>query len=267
MALQLTPTGDGTFTLHSDEYGQAMHTLSGAYEEALLKHVLPSRVLDRTESVLRVLDIGFGIGYNILALLDKFLREPGGRRVEIMSLEKDPPTMELLDDIHFSGRTGVLYESIKALPGKGKIAGDGYLLRIMIGDARRSVRALGHSTFHAIFHDPYSPPKNPELWTVEFFRELYRVAADGCVLTTYSSVPGVRRAFLEAGFTVGRGPAVGPKREGTVASKGPLKMSLDEGEIGALARGRKSIPYRDPDLSSTKEEIIARREREKGRSD
>lgn len=262
--LHLTPTGDGSLTVHSDEYEQAMHTLSGAREESLLKHVMPSRVLERNEPVLHVLDVGFGIGYNVLVLLEEFRKNRKGRRLEVVSLEMEAPPMETLDAIDFPGPEGELYGIVKTLPRSGRIAGEGFILAMLTGDARNTIRQLPDAGFHAIFHDPYSPSKNPEMWTVEFFRELYRCAVENCVLTTYSSAPRVRRALLDAGFTVGRGPAVGPKREGTLASRGPVAEPLAEDEIAALRSTARGVPYRDPGLISTREEIIARRVDEMG---
>jgi tRNA U34 5-methylaminomethyl-2-thiouridine-forming methyltransferase MnmC len=104
--LHLTPTGDGSLTVHSDEYEQAMHTLSGAREESLLKHVIPSRVLERDGPVLHVLDVGFGIGYNVLVLLEEFLTNRKGRRLEVVSLEKEAPPPEMLKSIDFPGAKG-----------------------------------------------------------------------------------------------------------------------------------------------------------------
>ena len=68
----LIKTDDGTATLFLDEYDQAMHSTSGAYEEALFKHVLPSMILDKKKEILTVLDVGFGLGYNVLSLIDRF---------------------------------------------------------------------------------------------------------------------------------------------------------------------------------------------------
>jgi len=259
MTRRLTPTSDGTLSVFSDEYGQAMHSLSGAYEEALLKHVFPSKILERDAPVLRVLDVGFGIGYNVLALLDEFLKDMKGRSVEVISLEKDLTLTGMMHDIRFPGERGALYESLKDLPEKSVIAGDGYSVRLIAGDARRSVKELPSSSFHAVFHDAFSPSKNPELWSADFFREIYRVGADGCVLTTYSSAPQVRGALLEAGFTIGRGPSVGKKREGTLAAKGDITQPLGNGELEEIRNNVKSTPYRDPGLAAMRDAILARR--------
>ncbi len=118
---------------------------------------------------------------------------------------------------------------------------------------------LPSSAFHAVFHDAFSPSKNPELWSADFFSEIYRVGADGCMLTTYSSAPQVRGALLEAGFTIERGPSVGKKREGTLAAKGDISQPLGDSELEEIRNDVKSTPYRDPGLVSTREEILARR--------
>ena len=164
-----------------------------------------------------------------------------------------------MQKISFPGGRGELYELLKSLPAKKEVAGEGFSVRLIAGDARSSAGALPSSCFNAVFHDAYSPSKNPELWTVEFFQELYRAAADGCILTTYSSAPQVRGALLEAGFVVGKGPSVGKKLESTVSAKGHVIEPLGAGEIETLRRSAKSTPYRDPGFSSSREEILARR--------
>ena len=54
----LIQTEDGTSTLFLRDYSQAMHSVSGAYEESLLKHVLPSEILNSQSDTLHVLDVG-----------------------------------------------------------------------------------------------------------------------------------------------------------------------------------------------------------------
>lgn len=257
--LRSIPTEDGTISLYSEEYGQAMHTQSGAYTEALVKHVRPSGILSLNENTLRVLDVGFGIGYNVLALLEEFTRDDRGRSLEITTLEKDFPPVDIMEAISFPGKTGALYDTIKRLCENREARGEKFTVRMLAGDARRSLPTLEASHFHAIFLDPYSPAKNPELWTVDFFRELYRVAAESCVLTTYSSALQIRAALLEAGFTVGKGPSMGRKREGTLAAKGACVEPLDETERAALRSDPKATPYRDETLSGARGEILRHR--------
>ncbi len=255
-------TGDGTDTLFSEEYSQAMHTLDGAYSEAVVKHVIPSKVLEKKEAVLRVLEVGFGIGYNVMALLERFMLDTRGRFLEVVTLEKNCDALASFKGNFDDKKRQQLFEMVKILPEKKNIKLDCARISLIEGDARRAVQTLGADAFHAIFHDPYSPSKNPEMWTVEFFGELFRVAKNDCVLTTYSSAPQIRSALLEAGFFVGKGPGMGKKREGTIASKGECIEILSDEECAALRLHRQSIPYRDASLSSSREEILQRRKEE-----
>ena len=139
-------------------------------------------------------------------------------------------------------------------PSKGNTS-----IRVLFGDARESIRTLTDRQFDAVFFDPYSPSHNPELWSVEFFREIFRLTASRGILTTYSSAPQVRAALMEAGFIIGRGPSVGGKREGTLAAKSTVIASLPEEDIMALVTNIRAVPYRDETLAAGRDEILHRR--------
>lgn len=250
-------TADGSKTIFSHEYNEAMHTHDGAYAEAVVKHVLPSKILEKNEKILRVIDVGFGIGYNVLALLVHFLSQPKGRFLEVFSLEKNPYPLRTFD-CSFDDERKKIYKIIKTLPEKQSITHNNFSLKLLVGDARALVQNLPNDHFHAIFHDPYSPAKNPELWTVDFFFQLHRVMRNEGILTTYSSAPQVRIALLEAGFVVGKAPAIGKKREGTLASKGKAIEPLSEEALACLRANKRSVPYRDATLNSSREEILER---------
>ncbi len=252
-------TGDGSVTVYSDEYGQTMHSSSGAYDEALRKHVIPSRLMERTDDVLRVLDVGFGLGYNVLALLETFRVSGTSRRVEIISLEKDRSAAPVFSAIRFDDSRDDLYACILRAFHDGSCLWEGNTARVLFGDARRTLLSVPDGPFfHAVFHDPFSPSKNPELWTVDFFRQVYsRMMTDG-TLTTYSAAPQIRGALLDAGFSLLRGPSVGGKREGTIAVKRSAADDVD-GIRDELKYNYKAIPYRDPDFCSRREDILSGR--------
>jgi tRNA U34 5-methylaminomethyl-2-thiouridine-forming methyltransferase MnmC len=256
---RLIKTADGTFTLHANAYDEQMHSLSGAYEEALLKHVYPSRVLDSHPLGIQVLDVGFGLGYNVLALIVEYSRRGCGGGLSIVSLEKERSLSSILDLILFHDDRDAPYSLIKAAYSTGSAQKDDVSIRMEFGDARRAVKRLSVIGFDAVFLDPFSPSKNPELWSVEFFKELYRLTNGAGIITTYSSAPQVRAAIHEAGFNIGRGPSVGGKREGTIASKGPVAAPLSDDELIELRLNPRSVPYRDRTLSDDPHTIRARR--------
>ncbi len=255
----LITTNDGSFTLHSSEYVENMHSLSGAYEEALLKHVIPSRVLDLGTGGIAVLDVGFGIGYNTLALLTELAAHSLTGNCDIISFEKERSFLPYMDSILFHDDRDGTYSLIKKAYRDGAAQEGNTSIRVLFGDARESIRALTGRQFDAVFFDPYSPSHNPELWSVEFFREIFRLTASRGILTTYSSAPQVRAALMEAGFIIGRGPSVGGKREGTLAAKSTVIASLPEEDIMALVTNIRAVPYRDETLAAGRDEILHRR--------
>jgi len=252
-------TGDGTYSLLDRELDEAMHSRSGAYDEALRKHVLPSRALEVPRATARVLDIGFGLGYNILALIcERALRAPS-LRLEIVTIERDAEIFPHLADVRFGDDRDAVYDNIRTLANRGIADGPGYTAILRLGDARQTIRHVDGAPFDAVFLDPYSPAKNPELWTVDFFLLLRALVRDEAIITTYSSAPQVREALCEAGFRVGPGPSVGGKREGTLATvSGPIPELTAE-ELELLRDDPRSTPYRDPGLHNTREMIRAGR--------
>lgn len=255
-------TDDGTLSLRDGELDEAMHSRTGAYEEALRKHVLPAAILELDRSPLRVLDVGFGMGYNLLALLrERVIRTPH-RFVDIITLERDAGIFPYLSAIRFGDERDDLYASIRALGTSGSASGPGYCITLLIGDARETAKTLAENSFDAVFHDPFSPAKNPELWTVEFFSLVRRSMRSDSILTTYSSASQVRGALLEAGFRIGPGPSVGGKREGTLATISGSIPELTAQPLDELRVDPKSTPYRDHDLRGTREAIRERRREE-----
>ncbi len=252
-------TDDGSLSLYSDEYGEAMHSTSGAYQECLLKHVLPSGILSRTKESLNALDIGCGIGLNMLVLAVEFLKISSASRLSIITLERGFDFLSLLDSIVFGDERDHLFELIKESMRVGTYSSPRLDITVLCGDARQTIQSIRDRAFDAVFHDPFSPAKNPELWSVEFFTEVRRLIDPEGVLTTYSSALQIRAALLEAGFRIGRGPSVGPKREGTLASvRGAISFFSAE-ELVSLKEDHRSIPYRDPELHDLRGSILERR--------
>lgn len=251
----LVITGDGSYTLYLPEFDEHMHSLSGAYEEALLKHVGPSGILERKKSALQVLDVGFGLGYNSLALLAELERCGYRGAVTVVALEQDRSLADALTSIRFYDFRERLYVSLKEAYLRGSSTAGNASISVLFGDARSRVMPLPGNTFDAVFFDPFSPSRNPELWSVDFFRQVYRTMNDQAVLTTYSSAPQVRAALREAGFLIGRGPSVGGKREGTLASKSSIVPELTAHDMAMVMAGGRGVPYRDPDLNADRETI------------
>jgi tRNA U34 5-methylaminomethyl-2-thiouridine-forming methyltransferase MnmC len=73
---------------------------------------------------------------------------------------------------------------------------------------------------HAILFDAFSPARNPAMWTLPLFSNLFRLLDPQrpCALPTYSRSTILRVTLLLAGFFVGVGHATGEKEETTIAA-------------------------------------------------
>ena len=131
--------------------------------------------------------------------------------------------------------------------------------KLFIADARRVVNIL-NDKYDLIFHDPFSPVKLPELWTVDILKQLYRLLDDKGVLLTYSSSNSVRGGMIEAGFKLGNTEPVGRKSPGTIVAKNEMLIQYPlTKEQKLLLDSTAGIPYYDPEFNMTSQEILAHR--------
>lgn len=199
-------TSDGSITLYSEKYQEYFHTKSGALEESFEKFVKPCNLKPGD----KILDVGFGLGYNSLAAVC-FLK-----RLSIVALEKDRGVLKEVQNLEVPDNFKRQFEIIKRAAEKFHYKEGGVEIRIVLGDAVETVKTL-KDRFDAVFLDPFSPSKNPELWGVEFFKDIKGLMKETAVLATYSYARVVRENLGKAGFSVRDGPVVGRRSPSTLA--------------------------------------------------
>jgi len=253
-------TADGSFSLYSKEFDQLMHAREGAYTEALSKHVFPSKILCSTDKVINILDIGFGTGYNPLALIMQ-TRDKKFEEINIYSLEFSKESYSSISKIKFDDDKDIYFDKIKEGFLNNKSSFENVNIHFMFGDARESIKNLSERKiyFDAVFHDPFSPAKNSELWTVDLFKVIGSIIKDKTFLTTYSSALQIRRGMIEAGFFIGDLVCDNLPKTGTIASKTPFDGSFDKKKIDEIFKEILSVPYRDENLSLCRDEISENR--------
>ncbi len=204
-------TTDGSITYHNEEAGECYHSKSGAIEESIEKYAKPADIEDGD----RVLDVCFGIGYNALAAIYRH------KNIEVIGLEKDPKIIEKISEVEVPDEYKQDYLLIKeaSLKGHHEDAEKKIRLKIIMGDARETVKGLAEESFDAVLFDPFSPKKAPHMWTAEFFSDIYKVMKKGAKLTTYSCARIMRDNLKAAGFSVKDGPCVGRRSPSTIAEK------------------------------------------------
>ncbi len=273
--LTLQTTADGSQTFWSSTFGEAFHSNFGAKQEAEAKFIAPTHLLQQAQykkqfrQPVRVLDVCYGLGYNSAAAME--VCTAVGTDLEIIGLEWNPdvPRQVIQQDLHriwsvpVQNCLTVLADAQQielVTDGGGTITG-----KLIIGDARQTIQAVPLGWADAIFLDPFSPPRCPQLWTVEFLTALGMRLSPTGYLATYSCAGAVRSALQQAGLQIGSVAAVGRKSPSTVAAwqrdsvhYGALP-SLSLAESGLL-KTRAGVAYRDLTGADTAATIIARRQ-------
>ncbi|MFA6104290.1 MAG: TIGR01212 family radical SAM protein [Victivallaceae bacterium] len=256
-----TETGDGSLTLYHPEYRQHFHTLAGAVSEARHKFIIPSKLHARliARQEVKVLDIGFGLGYNVFEAV-KTAHDAAAGRLSVISLEKDIRTLQAASRLF--GADSLELRILDALSATGSFRSEFAEVTLMTGDARHSVKLLKHG-FDCIYLDGFSPDINPELWTLDFFRELKRLLEPSGIIVTYSSAYPVRGAMLKCGLQAGETDAFGRRRGGTAAAADAsiIESLVAEKDMNIILKSTAGTPYRDPGLDNAASWILEHHKR------
>ena len=198
---------------------ETYHSVSGALEESFKKYVEPCRIkeLARTGSI-SILDICFGFGYNSITAISVALQENPNCTITITALEKDANILEELQNITLPSELEQYYTQLKEqLKNKKRNITVGTVtIKLLVGDATKTIKIIAQKC-DVVFLDPFSPKKNPELWTADFFIEVKKRMHMHARLATYSCARVVRDNLRSAGFIVKDGPIVGRRAPATIA--------------------------------------------------
>lgn len=228
-------TKDGSSTLYSEKFDQYYHNPNGAASESLYIFFEQSglnQFLETTDS-LTVLEVGFGTGLNFLLLLDILKKRDLNIPVKFYSIEAFPIDFETAQSIDFKDHLADpslndLLPSIFSDLNSGinvikPLEDLDVELHLFIGTFDDFKVQKCSADF--IFHDPFSPEVNEELWDDKTFTKLAEYSHSGTVLSTYCAASKARGAMCAAGWHVAKARGALGKREMTLASLSEEKLS------------------------------------------
>ena len=156
--------------------GIHMHRVKGITPwEDTLEKIRAARV----RAGVSVLDVCTGLGYTAIASLDF-------GALTVLTVEKDENVLKVAAVNPWSRRL--------ADP----------RVKIALADATEFVRELPDANFDRIIHDPPRLALAGELYSFDFYRELYRVLKPGGILFHYTGEPGRARGLNIPGAVSGR---------------------------------------------------------------
>jgi tRNA U34 5-methylaminomethyl-2-thiouridine-forming methyltransferase MnmC len=256
---RLVPLRNGALGVFAEAYGETMHPAIGPAAEAEALYVRQLRLRERLAEhagEFVIWDVGLGGAANAAATL-RAAGEIGGT-VRLVSFENSLGSAAFaLEHTSELGYLAGLGESLRALieRRRAEFAFGQAQVRweLVVADFPQWLAAGSFSEValapHAILFDPFSPARNPAMWTLDVFTNLFRCLdpARPCALATYSRSTMTRASLLLAGFWVGAGEASGAKEETTLAANAPslLARPLDQRWLERARRSDSAEPLRD----------------------
>jgi len=209
-------TSDSSVTFYNAIVGDFYHSKAGAAQEAFLKYAGPTNIAELAKGgSVAILDICFGLGYNTAAAIDVALEANPRCKIRIVGLENDKAILDLIKQVRAPFKC---YKIISILTDKLAYEEGTISAVVMLGDAREKIKGL-YEEFDAVFLDPFSPAKQPDMWNAQLMKDIYKVMKKGAILATYSCARMVRDNLRNAGLQVSDGPQVGRRSPSTLARK------------------------------------------------
>ena len=265
-------TSDGSYSLRSVFFQENFHSLLGAFEETKIKFTAPSELQRFKGKSINVLDICFGLGYNSASLFNELIKQKSYLNWYALEIDKKPLEYAIRNQSFKKLWAPKVKKIFESLYRNDCFEDQFFECRILWGDAREKINIIpGSNKFDLIYLDGFSPQKCPQVWTIEFLSKVTQKLSPQGYLITYSSSAAVRKTLRNLGleiFTIK--PRLNSKTfwsQGTVAiakfDKNKLKPNLNFKKLSVMEEEhlltKASIPYRDQNLNSSREDIIKKR--------
>ncbi|MFM8431177.1 MAG: tRNA (5-methylaminomethyl-2-thiouridine)(34)-methyltransferase MnmD [Bacteroidota bacterium] len=223
MELERVITRDGSATLRVVGWDETYHSRHGAVRESehvyLKNGILKALEIFTDRSPIRILEMGFGTGLNVLLAIGASL-DFKGIKIEYHSIDSYPIDVDTAKSLDYPSHLGrpqleSLFEKVHDAPWNyPQIIHDDFILH----KVETSIRDyIPEARFDLFLYDAFGPRVQPELWNVDCFRKVKPWLRDGAFMVTYCAKGEVKRAMQSAGFKVEALPGPPGKREMTRA--------------------------------------------------
>jgi tRNA U34 5-methylaminomethyl-2-thiouridine-forming methyltransferase MnmC len=258
-AYKLVQLRNGARSIHSLEVGETMHPGIGPVAEAEALYVRQLGLVERVRlhaGVFTIWDVGLGAAANALTVL-RSLRETKSS-LHLISFEHTlEPLRFALEQSNELGYLAGFEAAVTKLLSNGTVEFENgrqnVRWELCLADfpsflRSAPIRALAKP--EVSLFDPWSPSKNPAMWTGSVFADLFGLLEPTrpCLLPTYSRSTMLRVSLLLADFFVGVGHATGMKEETTIAANqcGLIQEPLGRDWLERARRSRSAEPLWEP---------------------
>jgi tRNA U34 5-methylaminomethyl-2-thiouridine-forming methyltransferase MnmC len=215
MKREIILTQDGSHTINFCEWNATYHSKYGAIQESMHVYINAGlkQLLNR-RSLIKVFEMGFGTGLNVLLTLRE--AEINQQRIYYETIEQFPLEKMLFEKLNYC-------EQLQRMDLKPAFE------QLHYCEWNKEINISPFFTFkkmhtpvqnyefgqkiNIIYYDAFSPAAQPELWAKEIFEKLFANLQPQGLLLTYCSKGDVRRAMQTTGFITEKLPGPPHKRE------------------------------------------------------
>lgn len=210
--IEVLITEDGSSSLRRKDLGEGYHSTFGAIAEGI--HIFINAGLRNVEkqSLINILEIGFGTGLNAILTLDYSNKE--NQNIYYETIEKYPLSQEIISQLNY-GKVLSLEEEFLKIHSVSWNENTEINNLFSIHKIDKPAENLNYKAnfFDIIYFDAFAPQFEENLWQQEMFAKLYSSLKEGGLLVTYCCKGDVKRALKASGFQIEKLPGPKGKRE------------------------------------------------------
>lgn len=207
MKKQLLITEDGSNTFTIPELHVTYRSTHGAVQES--NHVFIEAGLKQLlhqYPIINIFEMGFGTGLNTLLTIEQAILHH--QKINYQTIELYPLTINEVSQLNYNHQ---LLLKIHQSKWEEDIVLNEYFILHKINQSL--INYTTNKLINLIYFDAFDPNTQPELWSKTVFENMFNILAPNGILVTYSSKGTVRRAMMEAGFSVEKLSGPPGKRE------------------------------------------------------
>ncbi|NBW27440.1 MAG: SAM-dependent methyltransferase [Flavobacteriaceae bacterium] len=223
MKREILTTLDGSTSIHLPDWNETYHSKHGAIQEAY--HVFIRNGLNTFNSQpVSILEIGLGTGLN--AFITYLESKKLNQKIDYYGVEAYPISTDEISQMNYdsvlnANNESKIFQILHECEWGKKIQ----ISSIFTLTKRKQFfeNIVDENKFDLIYFDAFGYRVQPELWSTDIFRRMYKSLKSKGTLVTYAARGVVKRSMIEVGFKVEKLPGPPGKREMFRAIKNELK--------------------------------------------
>jgi tRNA U34 5-methylaminomethyl-2-thiouridine-forming methyltransferase MnmC len=216
---EILTTNDGSTTIHLPDWDESYHSKHGAIQEAY--HVFIKNGLSLFDGKqVTILEIGFGTGLN--TFITYLEAKKTNQIIDYVGVEAYPVLfdealkMNYVSELNATDATEIFSKMHQSSWEEEHFISSNFSLT----KRKQFFQDISdENVFDLIYFDAFGFRVQPELWSLEIFKKMYKALKSNGVIVTYACRGSIKRAMLECGFKVQKLPGAPGKREMLRATK------------------------------------------------